>query len=456
MIVIDPEDVETFKAVTGVSEAIAIEKLEALFSISLLSISNRTAFDYGVRFELRQLYSLFGGSRVGVLVFLNSILLVAVTRCSKETWIVENSGNLNDAIIAYLAEADGNLIRRPSRSASQLDITDDDDEMPIDITYIDDELPDESKCSPSSSLETPPMAVDVPAGREDIEEEMVKAAIEASKKDSPMFIEELEEFLFGADSTPRAEPTNLEDIALARAIAQSLQTAEEECHRDLKWKSEVPEESKKSPSNERPQKSKEVIAEYSITHVDEHDAADSSKVSTPISPTIVDATEYGKEIDEIYVENCLLALPSPQSADEDEYAARKSSAMKESTMQCCRFGRRFPPEVGSSSLKSETGEDQDKTFLVRCMKRQLYSGSSETPCSVENVNDDDSPASLQLSRLKKLKAIETFKASDLYLNLRQGEESERLGKEDFDPQKATPDDENAVAIVGRLSDYWQR
>ncbi|PIN01741.1 putative regulator of the ubiquitin pathway (contains UAS and UBX domains) [Handroanthus impetiginosus] len=68
-----------------------------------------------------------------------------------------------------------------------------------------------------------PAIVDVPDYSNDIEEEMIRAAIEASKQDAATLNQPYEHF----DPSPRPVQSN-EDAELARAVSLSLQTAEKE------------------------------------------------------------------------------------------------------------------------------------------------------------------------------------------------------------------------------------
>ncbi|CAA2993436.1 plant UBX domain-containing 8-like isoform X2 [Olea europaea subsp. europaea] len=73
-----------------------------------------------------------------------------------------------------------------------------------------------------------PAIVDVPDYSNDIEEEMIRAAIEASKRDAAMSNQQFDDHLDLRNSSHQPRQSHLEDTELAHAVSSSLKTAEQE------------------------------------------------------------------------------------------------------------------------------------------------------------------------------------------------------------------------------------
>ncbi|KAL2235211.1 UNVERIFIED_CONTAM: Plant UBX domain-containing protein 8, partial [Sesamum indicum] len=117
-----------------------------------------------------------------------------------------------------------------------------------------------SRDSSTNSGPGGPTIMEVPDYENDIEDEMLRAAIEASKQDTAMLNQQSDEHLDLRDSVPQPGRSYLENASLAHAVSLSLQTAEQgKVLRELErkvgasevegLKSAAPERTEKLPSN---------------------------------------------------------------------------------------------------------------------------------------------------------------------------------------------------------------
>ncbi|KAL8238807.1 hypothetical protein R6Q59_015374 [Mikania micrantha] len=133
--------------------------------------------------------------------------------------LTEHGGNLNEAVNAHFTEGDRNISEQRV-AALQDDFMD--IRKPIDLEGV-----SRLRFSPSINYGEDIEGLDLNSSSSfqqppdyGIEEEMIRAVIEASKKDSHMGL--------GDEALPLARQSQLEDPELAKAISLSLKTAEQE------------------------------------------------------------------------------------------------------------------------------------------------------------------------------------------------------------------------------------
>ncbi|KAL8210086.1 hypothetical protein R6Q57_006818 [Mikania cordata] len=133
--------------------------------------------------------------------------------------LTEHGGNVNEAVNAHFTEGDRNISEQHV-AALQDDFMD--IRKPIDLEGV-----SRLRFSPSINYGEDIEGLDLNSSSSfqqspdyGIEEEMIQAAIEASKQDSHMGL--------GVEALPLARQSQLEDPELAKAISLSLKTAEQE------------------------------------------------------------------------------------------------------------------------------------------------------------------------------------------------------------------------------------
>ncbi|KAD6453503.1 hypothetical protein E3N88_08208 [Mikania micrantha] len=147
---------------------------------------------------------------------------ISFTRSSKSVAIqklTEHGGNLNEAVNAHFTEGDRNISEQHVATLQDVFM---DNRKPIDLEDVSrlrlsssikyGEDIEGLDTNSSSSFQQPPDY--------SIEEEMIRAAIEASKQDSQMGL--------GDEALHLARQSQLEDAELAKAVSLSLKTAEQE------------------------------------------------------------------------------------------------------------------------------------------------------------------------------------------------------------------------------------
>ncbi|KAL0373197.1 UNVERIFIED_CONTAM: Plant UBX domain-containing protein 8 [Sesamum calycinum] len=297
-----------------------------------------------------------------------------------------------------------------------------------------------------------PTIMDVPDYENDIEDEMLRAAIEASKQDTAMSNQQSGEHLDLRDSTLQPEQFYLEDASLAHAVSLSLQTAERgKVVRELEGKvgaSEV--EGLKSAAPERMEK---LPSNGCWKHILEDEAEDVEEL--PLvrhRRRCVDTgpTSTAKNIEDI------------------EWGGISSKEHDEALMlEAAIFGgipdgggHRFPHaslQLIQNGLGTSVGHFSRRTA-------RPPSPSLVAQRLIREQQDDEYLASLQADREKELKAkeeaevAERRKEDELHRKLQEEKETERqlAAKEASLPQEPTSDDENAVTLLVRMPDGSRR
>ncbi|KAK6117100.1 hypothetical protein DH2020_049145 [Rehmannia glutinosa] len=323
-----------------------------------------------------------------------------------------------------------------------------------------------------------PTVVDVPDYGNDIEEEMIRAAIEASKQDAAMSNQQYGDILDVRDPASQPGQSHPEDAELARAVSLSLQTAEQEkVLRELEGKvgaSEVgqisapTEERGKSLSNGRQSQ----LELGSTSFQDEAEDVEEPPLVRHRRRRVSGPVDTAKNIEEVEVS----PPSSPQQHDNvhdsqhngsnlpsDEWGGISSEEHDEAVMlEAAMFGGipYAPHQLIQNDLGSSVGP------YPRRMPRPP-SPSLTAQRLIREQQDDEYFAALQADREKELKAKEEAEAAlaeerrkedEVHRKLQEEEETERqlAAKEASLPQEPTPDDENAVTLLVRMPDGSRR
>ncbi|KAG8374861.1 hypothetical protein BUALT_Bualt10G0039600 [Buddleja alternifolia] len=371
-------------------------------------------------------------------------------------------------------------------------IDDDDDDKNIPnapIVRVDDGPGDQG--IPTHTGPSAPTILDMPHYGNDIEEEMIRAAIEASKQDAVMSNQQQDDHIDLGDPIPRPVQSHLEDPELAHAVSLSLQTAEKEkTLRELDGKAEVseleaqksaapaPEEKGKLTSSSGRQSELEV-GSSSIQEEDE-DVEELPLVRPRrrrVSSTSIDAPKDSEEVEVSPAssprqdENVHHPPNDRNDFPSDEWGGISSEEHDEAVMlEAAMFGGipegtayHFP--YGSNQLV-QNGLDRAEGPYPRPIPRPP-SPSLTAQRLIREQQDDEYLAALQADREKELKAQEEAEASlaeerrkeeELQRQLQEEQEIERqlAAKEASLPQEPTPDDENSVTLLVRMPDGSRR
>ncbi|GMP96161.1 hypothetical protein CsSME_00044927 [Camellia sinensis var. sinensis] len=334
---------------------------------------------------------------------------------------------------------------------------------------------------------------DLPDYHNDIEEEMVRAAIEASKREvGEVYLDQQ----FGAHddlSNPRTQQTQsrVADAELAHAVSLSLKTAEEE--KALRELGETVGASELEAYNSTEMVDKGKMPSSSgrleVGNSSIQDVADGvegqplvGNTSRLVPSAVVDS---GKEIGEVEVRS-----PSSPGQHEninhpqhsDEWGGISSEEHDEAIMlEAALFGG-VPEGNGYPSSYApyqfmQNGLDRTLGYYPQRMPRPPSPGLAAQR-SIREQQDDEYLASLRADREKELKAIEEAEArrlkeqaareaaleekkleeEKLRRKLEEEQEMERqlAAKEVSLPQEPTSDDESAVTLLVRMPDGSRR
>ncbi|KAL0292912.1 UNVERIFIED_CONTAM: Plant UBX domain-containing protein 8, partial [Sesamum radiatum] len=366
-----------------------------------------------------------------------------------------------------------------------------------------------TKDSSTNSGPGGPTIMDVPDYENDIEDEMLRAAIEASKQDTAMSNQQSDEYL--------PEQFYLEDASLAHAVSLSLQTAERgKVVRELEGKagaseveglkSAAPERMEKLPSNGWPS-----WVEVGNTSLEDEaeDVEELPLVRHRRRCVSTGPTSTAKNIEDIEVtppssprcHDCIQHLQHDGSDfPSDAWGGISSKEHDEALMlEAAIFGgipdgggHRFPH---ASLQLIQNGLDTSMGHFSRGTARPP-SPSLVAQRLIREQQDDEYLASLQADREKELKAKEEAEAAErrkedelhrklqeekvlrflilmilavlgarLHMGIKQlffpfteYQETERqlAAKEASLPQEPTSDDENAVTLLVRMPDGSRR
>ncbi|CAA2993431.1 plant UBX domain-containing protein 8-like isoform X2 [Olea europaea var. sylvestris] len=330
-----------------------------------------------------------------------------------------------------------------------------------------------------------PAIVDVPDYSNDIEEEMIRAAIEASKRDAAMSNQQFDDHLDLRNSSHQPRQSHLEDTELAHAVSSSLKTAEQEkVLQELEGKAgvsrqedqisaEVEELGKLAPTAQR----QPWLEVGSSSIQDEAEDAEEHPLvrhgRRHMSPGSVDTTT--QNIEEVDV----TPLSSPRqggslhhsqhssdewggiSSEEHDEAVMLEAAMLGGIPERSRYHIPYAPHQ-----LMQNGLDRPMDPYLRDMPRPP-SPALTAQRLIREQQDDEFLASLQADKEKELKAREVAetalveerrKEEELQRKIEEEQEIERqlAAKEASLPQEPTPDDENAVTLLVRMPDGSRR
>ncbi|KAI7738280.1 hypothetical protein M8C21_024377, partial [Ambrosia artemisiifolia] len=311
-----------------------------------------------------------------------------------------------------------------------------------------------------------------------IEEEMIRAAIEASKQDSQMGL--------GDEALPQPRQSQLEDPELAQAVSLSLKTAEQE-------KALRQVGSDVGPSEPRGSKSVEVEEMETLTSLNGRLQAGSS--------SIPDEVEEAEEQPLVRNRSRLMSSRSIDSAEDiEEVDLNLPSGLQQpaNTNQPENNRSDFPSDEwgGISSMEHDEavmleaalfgGIPEGSGYRVPFAQHQYmhngldgslgpYTRSTPRPPSpsltaqrlIREQQDDEYLAALQADREKELleqsakeaaMEEEKRKEEEARIKLEEEQEVERqlAGKEASLPQEPASDDENAVTLLVRMPDGSRR
>ncbi|XP_051115109.1 plant UBX domain-containing protein 8 [Andrographis paniculata] len=344
--------------------------------------------------------------------------------------------------------------------------------------------------SPVQSGPSAPTIVDVPDNdySNDIEEEMIRAAIEASKKDAVMSTQQYSS-IDHEFPPPQRVQSHLEDPDLAQAVSLSLQTAEKEkALREVEGeigssggdakKSDLPEEMGKTEISNGRQSHLE-LGSSSIQDEDE-DVEDiqlirhrrrrvaSSSIDSPEDNGGVEASPPSSPR-QIYNNNN--SQNTGGNFPSDEWGGISSEEHDEAVMlEAAMFGG-IPEGTGyhfpyAPHQPMESGLSRSMGPYSRNLPRPP-SPSVTAQRLIREQQDDEYLAALQADREKELKAKEEAEAAfaeerrkeeEQQRQLQEQQEIERqiAAKEASLPQEPRPDDENAVTLLVRMPDGSRR
>ncbi|KAI5417321.1 plant UBX domain-containing protein 8 [Lathyrus oleraceus] len=356
-------------------------------------------------------------------------------------------------------------------------IDDDDDDTPPAPTHT---LPD------SSVIPSAPNFENLPDSGNDIEEEMIRAAIEASKREAEENYSnhELGRQVDLRESGPNPRQTFLEDPELAHAVSLSLKTAEQEKARrvqegDVGAPTAGPS---KAPAVELGEVSSNGrLQAGSLSFKDEDEDVDVEEmplVRNRSRNVSVSSTALGKEADFIgsstLPSTTIQESSSPPSQNDvsfpsDEWGGISSVEHDEAVMlEAAMFGG-IPEGSGYRQAYAPHEFMQNRGFNPQPapLAYRPPSPSLETQRLIREQQDDEYLASLQADREKELKAIEEAEAAREE-ERRKAEESQRKLQEEQElethlaakevslPPEPASGDDNAVNLLVKMPDGSRR
>ncbi|TMW89787.1 hypothetical protein EJD97_016626 [Solanum chilense] len=528
------EEIETFMSITGVSEATAIQKLEehggslneavnAHFNqgdinrvhpapVSAAPHEDDMEIDDPITEEFhRPPFSVFSSSRTPNAF---SLLDPSFTRSMFNTDLTSRapfvshprqvreipievkdgdgqSGHSRNApVIEDVTDAD--QTQGPeTRGTVIIDEEDDDDEVipgPLATRAVRrDRTNDDIFGGDSTAVFSGPSAPGgdvLPDYANDIEEEMVRAAIEASRRDAEMSTQQFDVNSDLSDSRPQPRESHLEDAELARAVSLSLKAAEQE--------KAMHEGSKAIPESEG----------YKPAEENEHGKSTISNGrqfrSEVGSSSIQDEAEDLEEEPLVWRRRKPISSGSETAQDVEERVVSPLSSPRQNLNHSPRNGADFQSDEwgGMSSLEHDEavmleaaifgGIPEGTGYRLPSAPRQPIQNGADGPMGpyqwrmprapspslvaqrlLREQQDDEYHAALQADREKELKAKQEAEAAleekrleeeELRRKAEEEKEMERqlAAKEASLPQEPTADNENAVNLVVRMPDGSRR
>lgn len=343
-----------------------------------------------------------------------------------------------------------------------------------------------SQISAPISRPSAPVVDDLPDYSNDIEEQMIRAAIEASKRDAEMSNQQQGVDSVSKETMPQPGQSHLEDSELAHAVSLSLKTAErEKALRELDAKVGVsdPDAHKDSvveglgnlaSPNGRLQVGSSSVYEEETDDMDEQPLVRNR--SRNVSTSSVDAV---KDVEEVEVS----PHASPQHPNDlnppqvdgsnfhaDEWGGISSlehdeAVMLEAAMFGVSEGTRYHIPFAPHHLMQNGQNRSEYPYALRMPRPPSPSLTAQR--LLREQQDDEYQASLQADREKELKAKEEAEAAlaeqrqkdeELRKKLEEEQEIERqlAAKEASLPQEPPSDDVNAVTLLVRMPDGSRR
>ncbi|KAK7253026.1 hypothetical protein RIF29_37408 [Crotalaria pallida] len=313
----------------------------------------------------------------------------------------------------------------------------------------------------------------------DIEEEMIRAAIEASKREAEGKYpnDNLGRQIDLSESVPQPRQSELEDPELARAVSLSLKTAEREKALRMQGDGGAPTvgPSKASEVELGEVASNGRLQAGSSSFQDEGDDLEEQPLVRNRSRlTSLGSTESGKEVDVTEAST----LPSTGLQDDsnppphdrnsfpEEWGGISSEEHDEAVMlEAAMFGG-IPERSGYSYPYAPHEFVQGRGIYSRPTPRPP-SPSLTAQRLIREQQDDEYLAALQADREKELKAIEEAEAAREEERQREEESRRKLqeeqeletqlaAKEASLPPETSSDDENAVNLMVRMPDGSRR
>ncbi|KAL3833548.1 hypothetical protein ACJIZ3_008284 [Penstemon smallii] len=516
----DQEAIETFMSITGVSEAVAIQKLEehlgnlneavnAHFSEGDRSILQEASFDAAPddAMDLDDPIPFESHGPPSLLPFARDLNPFSLIDRTFNRSIFDSGTDIlsRSPFVSHPREVreipievkDGNGASGQSESTPIIEevtetIHGHGPEIRGTVIIDDDDDDDNNRDIPNAPITqigpSAPSIVHMPDFSNDIEEEMIRAAIEASKQDAAMSNQKHDDHIDLRDPTPRPGQSHVADADLADAVSLSLQTAEREnalreggkveASETEAWKPAASEETMELPPSNGRQSKLEVgsssiqdeaedVEELPLVRhrrrrissvpVDTTEDTDEVEVTAPLSP---------RQHDHIHgSQHSARDFPSDEwggiSSEEHDEAVMLEAAMFGGIPE--RSGYNFPyvpHQLMQNDLDRVVGPYPSR--IVRPPSPSLTAQRL-----IREQQDDEYLASLQADREKELKAKEEADAAlaeerrkeeELYKKLLEEQETERqlAAKEASLPQEPTSDNENAVNLLVRMPDGSRR
>ncbi|KAL1828399.1 hypothetical protein DCAR_0207603 [Daucus carota subsp. sativus] len=521
----DQEAIDMFMSITGASEPIAVQKLvenagnlneavNAHFSEGDRNSTQTTAIaeaqddlmdiDEPIREEFGRPFPALPSGIINPFSLLDSDLsrtsfdgvsdlsssahLVSRRREARQIPVVVKDGteeSSHSGLPPTGGDSTGNANIQGSEIHNTVTIDDEDDEdiLPAPVTGIAPTYAQVAASGPSA-----PTIDDLPDYRNDIEEEMVRAAIEASKRDS--------EISYSDQNTSMSaiRQSDVEDPELAHAVSLSLKAAEQEKAVNNSGERVGPSESENLKSSEMEDLGKLANGRLEVggssTHDEVEDIEDHPLVRHRSRRMSSGSVDSGTEIRDN--EGSPPTNPQhdtgtdhPQHHETDigleEWGGISSLEHDEAVMlEAAIFGG--IPEGSSYHVPyaphqyMQNGFDGSGTYARPAPRPPSPSLTAQR--LIREQQDDEYLASLQADREKELKAreeaevrlieeqaareaalvVERQQAEELQRKLQEEQEMERqlAAKEACLPDEPSPDDENVITFLVRMPDGSRR
>ncbi|XP_057763897.1 plant UBX domain-containing protein 8-like [Salvia miltiorrhiza] len=490
----DQEAIDTFISITGVSEAAAVRKLEEHHGS--LNEAVNAHFTEGDRNIVQE--ASFGVPGDNIMDIDDPIQvepprphssLPPFARDVNHSSSIEPNfrTSLIDSVTGIAPDKVKDGTGTSAQSGSAPNDGDDDDENIPNLGRITDIEGHAIRSSSDQHGPTAPTVIDVPDDSYDIEEEMIQAAIEASRQDAAMPNQQYDHLDPG--DPIQSVQSNREDAEISHAVSLSLQTAEkDEVLEELEGQvGASQQETQKSSSDEMGRITSSdgrlprleigsTSVQYENEDVEERQLVRHRRRRMTSSSTDATIDAEGAEV------NPPSSRPPNNNAHHseeqnggvfpsDEWGGISSVEHDEAVMlEAAMFGG-VPEGIGYHFPHAPH----------RMMQNGLHGDVGPNPWSIprppspsltaqrliREQQDDEYLAALQADREKELKAKEEAEAAlaeeirkddELRRQLQEEEEIKRqlAAKEAALPKEPTPDDENAITLLVRMPDGSRR